>query len=49
MNDEQLFMSSSYEILPPSDVMSSGYILPNGSWTGAAGLLERRVYNTTLN
>ncbi|EFX82837.1 hypothetical protein DAPPUDRAFT_240814 [Daphnia pulex] len=35
-------MRFTYEIVPPSDILSSGYLQRNGSWTGTTGQLQRR-------
>ncbi|XP_032783809.2 glutamate receptor U1 [Daphnia magna] len=31
-----------YEIVPPRDIMSTGFLQRNGSWTGTTGQLQRR-------
>ncbi|EFX82841.1 hypothetical protein DAPPUDRAFT_316351 [Daphnia pulex] len=35
-------MKFTYTIVPPSDILSPGYLRPNGSWTGTTGQLQRR-------
>ncbi|XP_046456169.1 glutamate receptor ionotropic, kainate glr-3-like [Daphnia pulex] len=35
-------MRFTYEIIPPSDILSSGFLQRNGSWTGTTGQLQRR-------
>ncbi|KAI9558825.1 hypothetical protein GHT06_015614 [Daphnia sinensis] len=31
-----------YEIIPPQDILTSGFLQPNGSWTGTTGQLQRK-------
>nr|CAH0105719.1 unnamed protein product [Daphnia galeata] len=35
-------MRFTYEIIPPADILSSGYLQKNGSWTGTTGQLQRK-------
>ncbi|EFX82839.1 hypothetical protein DAPPUDRAFT_240811 [Daphnia pulex] len=35
-------MKFTYEIIPPSDILTLGYLQPNGSWTGTTGQLQRK-------
>lgn len=32
-----------YKIVPPQDILSTGFLQPNGSWTGTTGQLQRKV------
>ncbi|KAI9558826.1 hypothetical protein GHT06_015615 [Daphnia sinensis] len=31
-----------YEIIPPRDILTPGFLQPNGSWTGTTGQLQRK-------
>ena len=38
-----------YDIRPPKDVLASGNLLRNGSWTGGLGQLQRKVFHSTVS
>jgi hypothetical protein len=39
----KISLPSRYEIIPPTDILTLGFLQANGSWTGTTGQLQRKV------